>query len=85
MPVKLHGLMANTMSRTTTTRDLELIQARMPKAMKSAMDSTLRAILDGKSRDEVDEDLSAIDKQRYWPENLGEDLLMVGKLKEAIE
>lgn len=64
-------------------KGLELIQARMPKAMKSAMDSTLRAILDGKSRDEVDEDLSQLISKGLAGE-LGEDLLMVGKLKKRL-
>jgi len=64
-------------------KGLELIQARMPKAMKSAMDSTLRGILDGKPRDEVDSDLSALITKGIAGE-LGEELLMVGKLKKRL-
>jgi DNA polymerase elongation subunit (family B) len=64
-------------------KGLELIQARMPKAMKSAMDSTLRAILDGKPRNEVDESLSDLITKGINGE-LGEDLLMVGKLKQRL-
>lgn len=64
-------------------KGLELIQARMPKAMKSAMDSTLRGILDGKSKSEVDEDLSGLITKGINGE-LGEELLMVGKLKKRL-
>lgn len=64
-------------------KGLELIQARMPKAMKSAMNSTLRAILDGEVRDEVDKNLSALITKGITGE-LGEDLLMMGKLKKRL-
>ena len=55
----------------------------MPKAMKSAMNSTLRAILDGEVRDEVDKNLSALITKGITGE-LGEDLLMMGKLKKRL-
>jgi len=64
-------------------KGLELKQARMPKAMKSAMDSTLRAILDGDERDTVDKSLSELITKGIAGE-LGEDLLMVGKLKKRL-
>ena len=64
-------------------KGLELKQARMPKAMKSAMDETLRGILDGKTKDEVDEQISTLITKAVKGE-MGEDLLMVGKLKQSL-
>ena len=64
-------------------KGLELIQARMPKAMKTAMNSTLRAILDGETRHEVDKNLSGLIAKGITGE-LGEDLLMSGKLKKRL-
>ena len=64
-------------------KGLELKQARMPKAMKSAMDETLRGILDGKTKDEVDEQISTLITKAVNGE-MGEDLLMVGKLKQSL-
>ena len=64
-------------------KGLELIQARMPKAMKSAMNSTLRAILDGEPQSAVDKNLSGLIAKGITGE-LGEDLLMSGKLKKRL-
>lgn len=64
-------------------KGLELKQARMPKAMKSTMDEILRGILDGKGQEEVDEVLCDLIKQGL-DGKMGEDLLMVGKLKKPL-
>jgi len=64
-------------------KGLELIQARMPKAMKSAMDETLRGILDGKTQEQVDEQISTLITKAVNGE-MGEELLMVGKLKQPL-
>ena len=64
-------------------KGLELKQARMPKAMKEAMDETLRGILDGRPQSEVDEQLSQLITKGINGE-MGEDLLMVGKLKQQL-
>ena len=64
-------------------KGLELKQARMPKAMKSAMDETLRGILDGRTQDQVDEQISTLITKAVNGE-MGEELLMVGKLKQSL-
>ena len=64
-------------------KGLELKQARMPKAMKEAMDETLRGILDGRPQAEVDDHLSTLITKGVNGE-MGEDLLMVGKLKRQL-
>jgi len=64
-------------------KGLELKQARMPKAMKSTMDEILRGILDGKEQHEVDEVLCNLITDGING-NMGEDLLMVGKLKHPL-
>jgi len=61
-------------------KGLELKQARMPKAMKQAMDKTLRGILDGADRQQIDSELISLIKRGNAGE-LGEDLLQIGKLK----
>ncbi len=61
-------------------KGLELKQARMPKAMKQAMDKTLRGILDGADRQQVDSELISLIMKRNEGQ-LGEDLLQIGKLK----
>jgi|13_taG_2_1085334.scaffolds.fasta_scaffold00214_16 DNA polymerase elongation subunit (family B) len=64
-------------------KGLELKQARMPKAMKSTMDSILRAILDGVAQDEVDTEVCGLITKGINGE-LAEDVLMVGKLKRRL-
>jgi DNA polymerase elongation subunit (family B) len=64
-------------------KGLELKQARMPKAMKSTMDSILRAILDGVAQDEVDTEVCGLISKGINGE-LAEDVLMVGKLKRRL-
>jgi DNA polymerase elongation subunit (family B) len=64
-------------------KGLELKQARMPKAMKEAMDGTLRGILDGKDREDIDEYLTGLINAGNSGE-LGESLLMKGKLRRPL-
>ena len=64
-------------------KGLELKQARMPKAMKQSMDSILRAILDGKNQNEIDDLVCSLIKQGVNGD-MGEDLLMIGKLKRPL-
>jgi DNA polymerase elongation subunit (family B) len=64
-------------------KGLELKQARMPKAMKSAMDGTLRGILDGKDREDIDDYLIGLINDGNAGE-LGESLLMKGRLRRPL-
>lgn len=64
-------------------KGLELKQARMPKAMKSAMDGTLRGILDGKDREVIDEYLIGLINDGNTGK-LGESLLMKGRLRRPL-
>ena len=64
-------------------KGLELKQARMPKAMKQAMDEVLRGILDGTPQEDVDARLlDLIEDGKSGA--LGESLLMVGKLTKPL-
>ncbi len=64
-------------------KGLELKQARMPKAMKSAMDGTLRGILDGKDREDIDDYLIGLISDGNAGK-LGESLLMKGRLRRPL-
>tara|TARA_R110000787_G_scaffold107685_4_gene215791 strand:+ start:632 stop:2878 length:2247 start_codon:yes stop_codon:yes gene_type:complete len=64
-------------------KGLELKQARMPKVMKQAMDGTLRGILDGKDREDIDEYLIGLINAGNAGE-LGESLLMKGRLRQSL-
>ena len=64
-------------------KGLELKQARMPKAMKQAMDGTLRGILDGKEREEIDDYLIGLIEAGNEGK-LGESLLMKGRLRRPL-
>jgi DNA polymerase elongation subunit (family B) len=64
-------------------KGLELKQARMPKAMKAAMQNVMQGILDGRPQDEVDEELVGL-IERGKSGELGADLLPVGKLKQKL-
>ena len=64
-------------------KGLELKQARMPKAMKNAMDGILKGILNGTDKDEVDSVLCDLIRSGNTGE-MAEDLIEKGKLKQPL-
>jgi DNA polymerase elongation subunit (family B) len=64
-------------------KGLELKQARMPKAMKSAMDGVLRGILDGRDKTDIDNEISTLVLDGVAGK-MSDDLLMKGKLKKPL-
>jgi DNA polymerase elongation subunit (family B) len=64
-------------------KGLELIQTRMPKAMKDSMGSILRGILDGDEEADVSARISEMITKGINGD-FGNDLLMKGKLKQKL-
>jgi len=65
-------------------KGIELKQARMPKAMKDTMMTTLRGILHGKTQDEVSDELCGLITQITNGEMPIEDLCMKGSLSKPL-
>ena len=69
----------------TYLKGLELIQARMPTVMKTAMKTTLDAMLEGADQKQVDDNLISIIKDTLAGKMDGNQLFMRGKLTKNLD
>jgi len=65
-------------------KGIEVVQARMPKTMKEAMKATLRAMLDGRSVNSLNDELSVYISDVVEGKVDAQDLAMRGKLKKNL-
>jgi len=66
-------------------KGIEVIQARMPKTMKEVMQATLNAMLDGRSVNSLNDELSDYITEVVKGNVNAQDLAMKGKLKKNLE